>query len=160
MRPIERWKAVIDIAEGERFEVSSRGRVRESATGKILKPTKTKAGYLVVRARWGGQRQSVTLHRLVAKAFLPGKPTFPVIFKDGRRDRCMASNLEWAHGNKKIIRYQKLTESDVRYIRKHWPSVTQRELAAEFGVCRQTISEVVTGKTFVGPRWESNMPNG
>lgn len=156
MRAKERWKTVLEIADGNRFEVSSRGRVRELATGKIQRLAQTKDGFLVVRARYGDQRQSVTLHRLVAKAFLPGKPTFPVIFKDGRRNRCTVSNLQWAHGNKKIIRYRKLTDSDVRYIRQHWPSVRQQELADQFGVCRQTISEVVTGKTFVGPRWNQD----
>jgi len=158
MRTKERWKLIAEVADGKRFEVSSRGRVRDIVTGKIQKLAKTKAGFLVVRSRWEDKRQSVTLHRLVAKAFLPGKPTFPVVFKYGKRTRCSVSNLEWAKGNSKIIRYRKLTDSDVRYIRAQWPSRTQSALAEELGVCRDTISAVVNYERFTGPKWMVTSP--
>lgn len=149
----ERWKTVRQIGEGQRFAVSSLGRVLDLTTGKLHKPTRLSSGLLIVRARHGDLRKNFTLHRLVAKAFLSGKPTFPVIFKDGDRSNCAVSNLEWAHGDKKIIRYRKLTDAEVRYIREQWPGMTQPELARELSVCRQTISEVVTRKTFDDPKW-------
>ncbi|MDW5266924.1 MULTISPECIES: HNH endonuclease [Acidobacteriaceae] len=149
----ERWKTIRQIGEGQRFAVSSLGRVLDLTTGKLHKPTRLSSGLLIVRDRHGEIRKNFTLHRLVAKAFLRGKPTFPVIFKDGDRSNCAVSNLEWAHGDKKIIRYRKLTDADVRYIREQWPGMTQPELAKELSVCRQTISEVVTRKTFDGPKW-------
>lgn len=150
----ERWKIARQIADGQRFAVSSFGRVLDLATGKLHKPTRLRSGFLVIRARYGQTRKNVSLHRLVAKAFLKGKPTFPVVFKDGNRSNCAVSNLQWAHGDKKIIRYRKLTDADVRQIREQWPGTTQPELAKKFSVCRQTISEVVTRKTFDGSKWE------
>jgi NUMOD4 motif len=153
IRTIESWKPATEIADGQRFVVSSRGRVRDLATGKIQKLTRTKAGFLVVRARYDNRRQSVTLHRLVAMTFLPGKPTYPVIFKDGNRKRCMVSNLRWSTPVDKRTPYRKLTDSDIEFIRNHWKIMTGAELAEEMGVCRQTISEVLTGKRWVGPQW-------
>lgn len=154
----EHWKTVRQIGAGQRFAISSLGRVLDLATGKLHKPTRQQSGFLIIRARYGQTRKNVTLHRLVAKAFLRGKPTFPVVFKDGDRSNCAVSNLQWAHGDKKIIRYRKLTDVDVRSIRQQWPGMTQGELAKELSVCRQTISEVVTRKTFDGPRWMISKP--
>jgi hypothetical protein len=152
-RTFELWKPIAEIADGKRFVVSSRGRVRDLATGKIQKPARTRAGFLVVRARYDNRRQAVTLHRLVAKAFLPGRPTYPVIFKDGKRERCMVSNLRWSEPADKRTPYRKLTDSAIQFIREHWRGMTGTELAEEVGVCRQTISEVLTGKRWIGPQW-------
>jgi hypothetical protein len=105
MKTNERWKTVKQIGEGKRFAVSSLGRMLDLTTGKLHNPTRLPSGFLIIRARYGRTRKNITLHRLIAKAFLRGKPTFPVVFKDGNRFNCAASNLQWAHGDKKIIRH-------------------------------------------------------
>jgi hypothetical protein len=154
----ERWKTVRQIGAGQRFAISSLGRVLDLTTGKLHRPTRQQSGFLILRTRYGQTRKNVTLHRLVAKAFLRGKPTFPVVFKDGDRSNCAASNLQWAHGDKKIIRNRNLTDAEVVYIRRHWPEKTQDVLAAELGVCRNTVWCVVNNKRFVGPRWTASTP--
>jgi hypothetical protein len=42
----------------------------------------------------------------------------------------------------------KLTEDDVRLIRKSYPQVSQHKLAAQFGVTQANIQCIVTGKTW------------
>lgn len=55
------------------YAVSSMGRVKNLRTGKILKPSKTKNGYLKVNLWKNGKCKQTRVHRLVAEAFL-GNP--------------------------------------------------------------------------------------
>jgi hypothetical protein len=150
---IERWKPVMEVGEGKRFAVSSRGNVKDVVSGRMLHPVCTTAGFLMIRMRYEGRRHGVALHRLVALAFLPGKPTYPVIFKDGNKSRCMASNLRWAKVSDIRRPYRKLTDEEVIWIREQGRSIPQDELARELGVCRHTVSDVARGATYIGPQW-------
>jgi len=92
----EDWRPVHDIGDGAVLNVSNRGRVRSAVSGKLMRPSCTREGFRVIRVRLDGRRVGVTLHRLVAKAFLEGTPTYPVIFRDGDRSNCDVLNLRWA----------------------------------------------------------------
>lgn len=150
----EIWKPVMEVGNGKVYQVSSRGRVKSMIYGSIVMPKYDSAGMLRLRTHIGGKCESVALHCLVARYFLPGKPNYPVVFKDGDSSNCRISNLEWASGSKKVIRYRKLTDADVRYIRRNWPRMTMHQLADRFNVCIDTIFLATKRKTFNGPRWE------
>lgn len=103
--------------------------------GKLLKPTATKNGYLLVSlTRPGGYRAYAYVHRLVAAAFLgPCPEGFEVCHNNGVRADNRPENLRYdtrsanaldrhAHGTMNQARgeghyFRKLTEADVRWIR-------------------------------------------
>ena len=99
MKTDEQWKSITGYEE--LYEVSSLGRVKSlnyHRTGKekILKPNKTKDGYLVVWLYKNGKRKFFKIHRLVAEAFLPNPMGFPEInHKDEVKTNNIVSNLEW-----------------------------------------------------------------
>lgn len=80
------------------YSVNENGEVRNDRTGYIKKPYVNKANnYLTVDLYEGNKSRKVTIHRLVAEAFIPnpeGKPTIDHI--DGNRQNNAVSNLRWA----------------------------------------------------------------
>ncbi|MCI6458453.1 MAG: NUMOD4 domain-containing protein [Clostridium sp.] len=106
---IELWKDVKDY-EGL-YQVSTFGRVRSFdkyidvkirnvdkvlKRGKILKQVYTKGGYLKVSLCKNGKRTRLSVHRLVAEAFIPNPLNLPVInHKDEVKDNNYLYNLEW-----------------------------------------------------------------
>lgn len=81
----ELWKVIPDA---QNYEVSNMGYVRNRKTKHVLKPSKNNSGYWCF--------MSSTVHRLVAKAFVPMIPGKDVINHiDANRDNNAASNLEW-----------------------------------------------------------------
>ena len=64
----ETWREIKDFPN---YEVSNLGNVRNKKTGKILKPYDNGHGYLIVKLCLNGARKNLTVHRLVANAFLP-----------------------------------------------------------------------------------------
>ena len=86
------------------YEVSSLGRVKSlpgkkggrDKTGRILRPGKTRFGYLGVMFDFEGRSKWVTVHRIVATAFIPNTNTLPCInHKDFNKRNNTESNLEW-----------------------------------------------------------------
>lgn len=96
----EQWKSVEGF-EGL-YEVSNLGRVKSlnyNRTGveKVLKPNKTKNGYLYVGLCRNGKEKKFKVHRLVAEAFLPNPEGLPEINHiDENKTNNVVSNIEWA----------------------------------------------------------------
>ena len=104
---IEEWRP-IEGYEGL-YEISSYGRVRsldkyvksksESYRlhkGKVLSPEKNTRGYLSVVLSYNGKHKTITVHRLVAQAFLPNPDNLPEInHKDEDKTNNNVTNLEW-----------------------------------------------------------------
>lgn len=65
---MENWKVIPGL---ENYEVSNLGRIKNSKTGKILKPGKRSDGYLFIGLK---NRKNYTIHSLVARAFLGHVP--------------------------------------------------------------------------------------
>ena len=89
----EVWK--FTELNGREIMVSSYGRVI-GFNGRILKPQLTRNGYYVVKYWTGSHVKNVSVHRLVASAFIPnpeGKPEVDHI--DTVRTNNHVSNLRW-----------------------------------------------------------------
>lgn len=97
---IEEWHDVVGY-EGV-YSVSSLGRVRRDSgsngtwAGKILKPGRGRHGRLMVVLHWSGKRWPVSVHRLVAIAFLGPRPSgLHINHKDYDYLNNSVSNLEY-----------------------------------------------------------------
>lgn len=92
---MEIWKSIDD-----RYSVSNMGRVKSNYANKerILKPWKNAYGYMMVDLRHGEVRNGVSVHRLVALAFIPNP--HPDVYnevnhKDEDKTNNCVENLEW-----------------------------------------------------------------
>lgn len=92
----EIWK---DVAGYEgRYKVSNKGRVKSLISGKILKNQSDKYGYQYVKLSNGkrGSYKHMSIHRLVALAFIPNPENKPEVnHKDGNKRNNYVDNLEW-----------------------------------------------------------------
>ena len=81
---------------GTNYSVSFCGIIKNDKTGRILKQTEKKDGYLLATLSINGKRKLMYVHRLVAIAFVPnplGKRE--VNHKDGNKSNNGVPNLEW-----------------------------------------------------------------
>jgi hypothetical protein len=92
------------------YEVSNLGNVRSiermvnnrlhnglrKSPQKLLKAGKSKAGYFIVSFCVDGVKSNQTVHRLVARAFIPNESNKPQVnHKDGNKLNNHVDNLEW-----------------------------------------------------------------
>ena len=94
---------------GGKYQVSTWGRVRcESG---IMKPFKTKKGYLRITLTKDGDRKNHRINRLVAMTFIANTKGLPEVnHKDGNKLNNSVTNLEWVDG-KTNRQFDKLEES-------------------------------------------------
>ena len=107
---MEAWKDVVGY-EGF-YQVSNMGNVRSvprvllyerngntfkrNIPHKIMKPTKTEFGYLIVSLTKEKTKIQGRIHRLVAEAFLPNPENKRCVnHKDGNKENNCVENLEW-----------------------------------------------------------------
>lgn len=126
----------------------------------------TTSYYDRIRLFRNGVGTKFTVHRLVAQHFLPAwNPALEINHIDGNRYNNAADNLEMCthrcnmehaiandlkndYGEKS--RNAKLTNVQAEEIRVRYRAggVTQEALAAEYGVCRQTVSAIIRYKKY------------
>lgn len=107
VEPTERW-AVID--ECPDYEVSDQGRVRRVDNHRLVSTGGRSRGYpLAGLSRPDGVRVGRTVHRLVAKAFVPGyAPGLQVNHINGVKTDNRAVNLEWVTPDENIAHAKRL----------------------------------------------------
>ena len=134
-------------------------------TGKDLKGSISPVtGYRVVSISDGETKKTKSVHRLVAMAFIPNPFDKPEVNHiDGNKQNNRVDKLEWVtssenqtHAHEIGLQPEifgeshpnsKLTEADVLKIREDYKNgKLQREIAEEFGICRQNVSDIVNFK--------------
>ena len=78
------------------YSVSSTGYIYNEHSGKILKPFPNNNGYLAVDLFHSTVKERVSVHRMVAIAFIPNPENKPFVNHiDGNKQNNCVSNLEW-----------------------------------------------------------------
>lgn len=164
--PDEEWRWIHGY-EGI-YQVSNKGRVKSFQHGRVfILKQNFMNGYFHVMLYKNGIPKSVSVHRLVAQAFIPNPENKPQVdhIDTDKTNNCV-ENLRWATcaentayafeagvvktGEDKFG--AKLTEEAVRYIRENYkpndPEFGQNALARKFGVVKNCIRQVLVGKTW------------
>lgn len=154
----ERWRDI----EGGLYAVSDHGRVR-NARGRLLTPScseSDRSGYLKVSLSAAGRHRFVTVHSLVAKAFIGPRPVgHHVCHFDGDRRNNAATNLRYdtpkgnaadkrRHGKHYCGEQNHntlLTEAQVVEALSLRGKVPGPRVAAQYGVHPQTIYSIWRG---------------
>jgi hypothetical protein len=90
----EIWRNI----DGYDYSVSNYGRIKNNKFGRILKPSKNKNGYLIVRLSKDGVSKTLKkVHRLVANAFIFNPENKKCVDHiDNNRSNNNINNLRWA----------------------------------------------------------------
>lgn len=131
---------------------------------RVLRPCKRNGYPSVLLIRDGDDRQWFSVHRLVLSVFVGPPPhDHEGAHRDGDRTNNRLSNLRWAtHGDNEadkighgtrlrgaLVGSSKLTSADVQEIRRARSAGEKvLSLAGRFGVCRNTITNITTGKSW------------
>lgn len=80
------------------YEISSHGRIRNAKTGRILKSNMDKQGYCITRLSHENKKETLSVHRLVAKAFIENNQNTNVVDHiDRNRANNNFENLRWTN---------------------------------------------------------------
>lgn len=182
---MEIWKDIPGF-EGS-YEASTEGRIRSTsrvvATGRggyritegaVLKPYKTRNGYLMLVLSCDHKKTKALVHRLVAKTFLEESPDkYTVNHKNLIKTDNRVQNLEWmthaenqqhAHNNGafpkglncKAVRCIPLgKEFDSSYQAAEWVNETQKQYSGNVTSLASNIRAAIRNKKFrYGYKWE------
>jgi hypothetical protein len=168
--PKERWRAIPGFPM---YEISDLGRVRSYKGVNQNAPPRKRPKLLLTRPGDGGYRrvtlqneydekQVIPVHLLVARAFMGPARGRVVRHRDGDPGNPRRSNLEYGtqqensddkreHGT---ILYGEdnyaslISEDEAQEIYDNEEGETQQEIADKFGISRQAVSDIHTGKTW------------
>ena len=165
------WKDILGY-EGK-YQVSTKGEVYSEISGKILKQfyrgSRPDNKYLVINLCENNKQKTVSVHRLVAQAFIPNPNNLPCVNHiDGNKDNNCVENLEWCTysennyhafrtGLKKIPsgarnKNSKLTYDEVVEIKKSLilghPEFGTRPLAKKYGVDHNVIMDIYHNRKY------------
>lgn len=150
------WKNIPGY--GDKYAISSFGRVKNMCTGRILKYSVTR-GYPFYTICSGGRRYTLLLHRALAEAFIPNPEHYPEINHiDSNRGNFSLDNLEWCthkmnmqHAGKKghMARWKKRSRSrDILTLNKKMQEKQEQDLK-KYGrqINTQTFPEIWASMT-------------
>ena len=158
MKDIKGFEGLYAVTEDGRIYSHPRFGAR---TPRYLKGGLDKDGYNLVILCKDGKRYTRKVHRLVAEAFIPNRDNkSQVNHIDGCKDNNNPSNLEWCSNSENQLHaintlksrqkptHRKISIDDASEICEAYATglFRQWELAKHFNVCRQAISNIVTGK--------------
>ena len=148
-----------DISWKPSHQISTKGRVRNSRTGYILKPFQDRYGYLRVSL---GNYDNVYIHRLVCETFhgAPADSSYQVNHIDCDRQNNCVENLEWCdashnikwgvtHGNVKpligLARAREVNLTPVKIVELNRIFCSVKDCADYLGVAPTNVSRCLTG---------------
>lgn len=161
---LEIWK---DIPSHPEYQISNRARIRKkSGSGltpaSFLKPMKERHGFYYFIAYKGKEKTMIMLHIMVATLFVENPEKKPrVIFLDGDKSNCYASNVAWAtnkelfaslyknnvisHKGEKNSKH-KITEKQAKQIKELLKlDVKQHAIANQVGCSWRIVNNIRTG---------------
>lgn len=179
----EIWKGVIyqGVDYSWRFECSNYGRIRNANNKQVYTPHLSGIGYFQICTSINGKNKNIKIHKAVAETFIPNPDNLrDVNHIDGNKQNNNINNLEWVthqdnmlHANKiglhpstmntnnlwiektcgESSNLSKLTEEEVRYIRKHYTTyangtTNKNELAKLFNTTPMNINSIIMRKTW------------
>lgn len=137
--------------------------------GKVMKAKLDRYGYPSIALSVNKQNKYVTIHRLVAKAFIPNPNNKPQVNHiNGIKTDNRVENLEWCTALENIrhakitglrnnatlkgekSNFNKLKEYQVNEIKRTYNKKTcnQKQLAQKYGVSVSNISQILNNKTW------------
>lgn len=138
---MEEWRPVVGY-EGL-YEVSNTGRVRSVdrydnrncfRKGKVLSPGKNTKGYLSVVLNCNGKRKTITVHRLVAEAFLLNPDNLPEVnHRDEDKTNNRVDNLEFCDHKYNLnygTRQDKVRDTNIK--NGYWTGLRKEEYMKEY----------------------------
>lgn len=147
---MEEWRTISGFPK---YEISNKGRVRNSKTGRIIKTSIDKRGYEYVSLCGSRIKHTRRIHRLVAEAFSDDiDDSLDVIHQDGNRRNNGINNLVtksrskkmqdvYRNGKRQIHRMKKIMCIETGEI---FDSIT--ECAMAMNTSRQAISRCVNNQ--------------
>ena len=100
---MEIWKEIVVDSNNTKYEISNFGNVRNIETGKLICGHTDKNGYVRINIYYHGKRYTKSIHRLVAKAFIPNPNDLPQVDHiDGNKSNNNLSNLRWVTASENI----------------------------------------------------------
>lgn len=161
-RAMSQWQDVRGY-EG-RYQVSSSGELRKTDGSRV---GQQQGRYM--QARLSGPRRTVSVHRLVAEAFLPNPQSLPVVNHiDCNPHNNSVENLEWCTQAKNLDHSRKLgrvrsdhnlgvrsanarlSDAQVREIRRLYAAgrASYSALASQYEMSKRAIGRIVLGETY------------
>ncbi len=148
-------------SKGEIYSLPRKNGVGSRLVFKIRKPRLNK-GYLEIGLSKNAKVIWFKVHRLVAITFIPNPNKLPHInHKNGIKVDNRVKNLEWctnSHNNTHARKLglmggekgntSKLTEKQVKEIRRLYPNLSSLQLAKKYNVVKSTISKIIRKETW------------
>lgn len=144
------------------YAVTSCGKVWSYRSNKFLKPGSSRR-YPTVVLSVAGQKKTITIHRLVALAYIPNPNNLPEVnHKDENKEHNYVNNLEWCdkqYNNSYGTRNKRISEAHKKPIYcveldRVFESIS--EAANELGCVVSNIASCLKGRydTACGYHWE------
>ena len=123
----EEWRSIDGYIN---YQVSNIGRVRNSKTGRILKPACRSRKYLHVQLCYEGNIKNCFIHRLVANEFISNPDNKPMVDHiDGIKDNNVYTNLRYATKSENQLNIPKYITNTSGYKGVCWAKQNQKWLA-------------------------------
>jgi hypothetical protein len=152
---MEVWKSVTIPGYEELYLVSSLGRVFSKRENKMLKPKLSKAGYQRVSLANKGNIKVISVHRLVALAFITNSENKPTVnHKNEIKTDNRVWNLEWATNAEqnvygtRIERARKNTDYSARKI--NYKAVAEKHDYSSQKMCNRKCVKVTKEHKVLG----------
>jgi len=167
----EKWRPVVGYED--LYAISNLGRLHSNRAERVMKPAPDNDGYYKTMLCRDRHRLSVSIHRLVAQAFIPNPENKKQVNHiDGNKQNNCVENLEWCtqkenihHAFKIGLRpvgedrvYSKLDNSGIRLIKLlRGRKIPMQSIGVILGVSYTTISGVIHGRSWKHLKYENIM---